>query len=198
MVVERINKMIFGKYYSAEGIYEIGGKFLKPRWFANLTKIDVMEAKTLIETGYDASPAKRSKTILLAGIAQWERVLHGGFGDWYAMAALHCYDSTVNAGTCPEWAGAFLSSNNFVIHEYAPTKIVYMRPEADLYMYFKDSPEPVVVPPVVVPPVVTPPIEEPGSTTGGITIPASIDIHIDGIPNSIDVHIWDHSKPKMW
>jgi hypothetical protein len=84
---------------------------------------------------------------MLVGITQWNNIKEAGFGDWYALTGFHIYDATVNAGTCPNWAKAMEQSNTFVIHEYAPGKIVYLRPEADLYMYFEDSPAPVIVQP---------------------------------------------------
>ncbi|MCJ7826456.1 hypothetical protein MUP56_02470 [Patescibacteria group bacterium] len=178
-----------GMFYSKEGIYEFDGHHYIARWYANATQMRIDEMKPILESGYDAGDTRWPKAVLVAGIVQWNKIRAAGFGSWTGLTKLHCYDSTVNAGMCPEWAAEFNSYDGFLIHEYAPGKVMFMRDIKDLYIFFKDSPPPAEVP-----------IEEPtgeptgepetsGGTTGGIAIPASIDLNI---------HIFDHSKPTEW
>ena len=151
--------MIFGTFDSKYGIYKFGNKHYTARWYANATQMRIDEMKPILEEAYSAGGQKWQRGVLVAGISQWKKIVDGGFGSWVGLAQLHCYDATMNAGTVPEWANEFEGYGGFLIHEYAPGKIVFMREEKDLYIFFKDSPPPPVVPPVDDP--IDDPIEDP-------------------------------------
>lgn len=164
--------MILGKYHSATGIYT----FPDPngvehsyvaRWFANPFRMRIDECKPILEAGYDAGDSKWPKAILVLTADKWAEIVKAGFGSWVGLTKIHCFDTTTNVGTCPQWARDFEAYDGFAIHEYAPGKVAFMRKFEDIYIFFKDSAPPPADP--VVPPV-TPPVEEPDDDN--ITIPS--------------------------
>ena len=167
--------MILGKYHSPTGIYTFPDTkgvehSYVARWGANPFGMRIDECKPILEAGYDAGDSKWPKAILILTKAKWAQIEAAGFDSWVGLTKIHCFDTTVNVGTCPDWAKEFEGYDGFTIHEYTPGKVAFMRDFQDIYVFFKDSaPPPVVVeppvvtPPVVVPPVVTPPVVTPSS-----------------------------------
>ncbi len=155
--------MILGKYHSATGIYTFPDPngvehSYTAKWFANPFRMRIDECKPILEAGYDAGSNKWPKAILVLNDAKWNAIKDAGYGSWVGLTKIHCFDTTVNAGTCPAWARDFQAYDGFTIHEYASGKVAFMRKFEDIYIFFKDSAPPPADP--VTPPV-TPPVEQP-------------------------------------
>lgn len=157
---------ILGKYHSPSGIYtfpDINGNehSYTARWFANPFNMRIDECKPILEAGYDAGGNKWPKAILVLTQAKWQQIKDAGYGSWVGLTKIHCFDTTVNVGTCPQWARDFEAYDGFTIHEYTPGKVAFIRQgktveqmQDEIYIFFKDSAPPPADP-------VKPPVEDP-------------------------------------
>lgn len=150
--------MILGNFNDKEGKYQIGGKWYKPKWYANAMRMTIAECKQILEKSYSAEPAKRQKGILVCNAKKWDEI-NDSYASWVGLGCLHAYDPTVTAGSTPAWASGFKSYNAFIIHEYQVGKIAYLGKETELLLYFAPTDAPANDP-------VTPPA---GDTTGSTT-----------------------------
>lgn len=169
---------VMGTFYSAEGIYEFGGKHYKPKWYANLTQMPHQQVKLIIEDGYDNGEHKKAQTVLVTGKSQWEAIAPHYGTSWCQMCMFHFYDATMGPGELPAWLKIIEPFKTKLVHEYAGGGkcALYCYPE-DMQLYFENCDVP-VGPPVVFPPV-TPPVTPP-------TIPS-----IPGEIN-VNVHVYHH------
>lgn len=133
--------MQLGKFYSSEGKYEFNGRWYKPRWFANLAKIRIDEAKPILEAGHAGGVAKRPQAICLITQALWEKIKTAGFGSWSGLTMWHYYDNTTNAGVIPNWMIEPNGYGGALIHEYADGKVCFLKEwtENNIYTYFLDT-----------------------------------------------------------
>lgn len=157
--------MKLGKYYSKEGIYEFDGRHYKPRRLANQLKISIPEVYTLCIDGLNAQQWPTTILIthnyLVNGIRPAEE-LRKHYDGIYAQSQLHAYAIGV-AGQLPDWTAPWVQSEFMLIHEYAPGKVAWMRPDNafanEIYIFMASCAPPEEIPedpPVVIPPIIPP------------------------------------------
>jgi len=177
--------MKLGTYNSKHGIYEFDGKHYKPRWFANLLRMEIPVVYATCITGYDApkpEPAKWPKAILVAvskvTVPSFDKSktvegLLEHYPGIYAQSQLHAY-APGTPGKLPNWCKPWEGNASMLIHEYTDGHIAWLRPnfDNDVYLFFTDT----AAPPVD---------DDPGN--GGVVIP--------GIPKviTVNLHVWRHN-----
>jgi len=144
--------MKLGKYYSKEGIYEFDGKHYKPKWMANQLKIQIPEVYTKCIAGFDGGDTGLAQTTLvtcnISGLMKWDE-LKAHYPGIYAQSQLHAYAPGV-AGQLPAWTNPWQQLNNLLIHEYAASKVAWVRPgdfTNDIYIFMVDCAAPEEAPP---------------------------------------------------
>jgi len=179
--------MIYGTFDSKTGVYgfEYGGKwaYYKAHFYANsITNSDVVSIYNICIQGVDTMQKGFPNAVFVTWKDRWEKAIKPHYEGLYAQSHLHYYDASIAAGKVPTWALAWEQSAYLLIHEYAPGKIVWMRPEDkfanDVLMFFYPADKP--KPPAVTPPTTTP-------TDPGV---------IPGIPSNIriDLHVYHHDN----
>jgi len=147
-----------GTYDSKTGIYCFDGKYWKAKWDANALRKSLSEIKLILEEG--SEPNAWGKAILVSGKAKMQEIIDAGFGSWSGLGKLHYFDTTISAGSIPDWVQGFNSYSNLLMHEYAPGLVVWMRPDStianDMYIFFEESEAPPAPPPPPPPPPVPP------------------------------------------
>jgi hypothetical protein len=162
--------MIYGRYWSKQRIYKLGGKHLVPKWFIPFGA-DPLDAQNMAIEANDSKPNPGwPKAIFVLNESRWN-VVKEHYGDIYALTQLHCFHMG-QAGNLPAWANPWVSSAYALIHEYAleeapgkGSKVAWLRPDElfdnDIYMFFRDATaEEIKSLEVVTPPPPPPPDDE--------------------------------------
>jgi len=129
-------------------LYQFGGKWYKPKFFAHSGRMSLDEMKPILEAGHAQGVRENSypRGILLASQTTWNSKIAGTpyAATWGDLCQLHYCFYGQPIGNAPTWAASFKGYNHLLIHEYEDGKVAYLRssdPE-ELYAFFTDAATP--------------------------------------------------------